>query len=133
MQEDVKEQVKKCERCQRHASIPHIPPEELHNLLASWPFHTWGMDILVPFHKAPRHLKFLIVAVDFFTKWVEVEPLATITSARIQAFTFKTIICHFGIPAEMVTDNGTQFTDKHFKELLEGLQIRHHFLSVEHL
>jgi hypothetical protein len=50
------------------------------------------------------------VAVDYFTKWVEAEPLATITSARVEAFTFKTIICHFRILAEIVTDNGTQFT-----------------------
>jgi hypothetical protein len=61
------------------------------------------------------------MAVDYFTKWVEAEPLATITSARVQAFTFKTIICRFGIPAENVTDNGTQFTGSQFRELLEGL------------
>jgi hypothetical protein len=55
-----------------------------------------------------------VVAVDYFTKWVEAEPLATITSARVHAFTYKTIICPFGIPAEMVTDNRTQFTGSHF-------------------
>ena len=69
---------------------------------------------------------------DYFTKWVEAEPLATITSARVQAFTFKTILCRFGIPAEIVTDNETQFTGSRFRELLEGLQIRHRFSSVEH-
>jgi transposase InsO family protein len=90
------------------------------------------MDILRPFHKGTRQLKYLVVAVDYFTKWVEAEPLATITSARVEAFTFKTIICHFGIPAEIVTDNGTQFTGNQFTELLQGLQIRHHFSSVEH-
>jgi transposase InsO family protein len=73
-----------------------------------------------------------VVAVDYFTKWVEAKPLATITSARVQAFTFKTIICRFRIPAEIVTNNGTQFTESQFRELLEGLQIRHHFSSVEH-
>jgi transposase InsO family protein len=50
----------------------------------------------------------------------------------VEAFTIKTIICHFGIPAEIVTDNGTQFTGSQFRELLGGLQIRHHFSSVEH-
>jgi transposase InsO family protein len=50
----------------------------------------------------------------------------------VQAFIFKTIICHFGIPTEIVTDNGTQFIGSQFRELPEGLQIRHHFSSVEH-
>jgi transposase InsO family protein len=90
------------------------------------------MHILGPFHKALGQLKHLVVAVDYFTKWVEAKPLATITSARVQAFTFKTIICRFGIPAEIVTDNGTKFTGSQFRELLEGLQIRHHFSSVKH-
>ena len=90
------------------------------------------MDILGPFHKATGQLKHLVVAVDYFTKWVEAEPLATITLARVEAFTFKTIICRFGIPAEIVTDNGTQFTGSQFRELLQGLHIRHHFSSVEH-
>ena len=50
----------------------------------------------------------------------------------MQAFTFKTIICRFGISAEIVTDYGTQFTGSQFRELLEGLQVRHNFSSVEH-
>ena len=90
------------------------------------------MDILGPFHKATGQLKYLVVAVDYFTKWVEAEPLATITSARVEAFTFKMIICRFRILAEIVIDNETQFTGSQFRELLEGLQIRHHFSSVEH-
>jgi hypothetical protein len=65
------------------------------------------MNILGPFHKATEQLKHLEVAVDYFTKWVKAAPLATITSARVEAFTFKTIICRFGIPAEIITDNGT--------------------------
>ena len=72
------------------------------------------------------------MAVDYFTKWIEAEPLATIMSARVESFTFKTIICRFGIPAAIITDNGTQFTGSPFKDLLQGLQIRHHCSSVEH-
>jgi hypothetical protein len=132
MQEDATNHIKKCEQCQRHATIPHIPPEELHTLSVSWPFHTWGMDILGPFHKATGQLKHLLVVVDYFTKWVEAEPLATIMSARVESFTFKTIICRFGIQAAIVTHNGTQSIGSAFKDLLQGLQIRHHCSSVEH-
>jgi hypothetical protein len=114
MQDDAMEHVKKRDKCQQHAPISHILPEDLHNLYAPWPFHTWDMDILGLFNQTPSQLKFLIVAVDYFMNWIKAEPLATITSARIQAFTFKTNICRFGILAEIVTDNGTQFTDRHF-------------------
>jgi hypothetical protein len=68
MQEVATNHIKKCEQCQRHANIPHIPSEELHTLSTPWPFHTWGMDILGPYHKATGQLKHLLVDVDYFTK-----------------------------------------------------------------
>ena len=74
------------------------------------------MDILGPFPIASGQRKFLLVAVDYFTKWVEAEPLATITDKKIWDFVWKTIICRFGIPRVIVTDNGTQFSSKFFKE-----------------
>ncbi|XP_019438944.1 PREDICTED: uncharacterized protein LOC109344644 [Lupinus angustifolius] len=77
-------------------------------------------------------LKFLIVAIDYFTKWIEAEALATITSANIQKFTWRNIITRFGIPSAIVTDNDTQFVDRRFQELLSGLRIKQHFTSVEH-
>ncbi|PNX60873.1 retrotransposon-related protein [Trifolium pratense] len=51
------------------------PPHELKSLSSPWPFAWWGMDILGPFTKGLHQNKFLIVAVDYFTKWVEAEPL----------------------------------------------------------
>ena len=132
MMKDAKEHVLKCEACQLHGTFTHVPAQELHSFSAPWPFHTWGIDLLGPFHIAPGQLKFLIVAVDYFTKWIEAEPTATITSVRIQNFVFRSLICRFGIPAEIVSDNGTQFTDKGFGELLSGLRIKHRFASVEH-
>jgi hypothetical protein len=78
---------------------------------------TLGTDLLEPFPRAPRQLRFLVVALDYLNKWIEAEPLATITLARVHTFSFKTIICCFGLPGEIViTDN-----DKHFRELVEGL------------
>src|ERR1044072_4775588 len=87
---------------------------------------------LVPFPQAPGEVRFLVVAIDYFTKWIEAEALASITSARIQKFFYRNIISRFGIPHSVVTDNGTQFTDRKFRALLEGLRIKQHFSSVEH-
>ena len=58
-----------------------------------------------PFSLATGGCKFLLVAVDYFTKWIEVEPLAKITEAKVKDFVWKSIICRFGLPRVIVTDN----------------------------
>ncbi|XP_019420646.1 PREDICTED: uncharacterized protein LOC109330824 [Lupinus angustifolius] len=92
----------------------------------------WSMDILGPFPLATGQLKFLIVAIDYFTKWIEAEPLSNIMTTNIQKFTWRNIITRFGIPAVVDIDNETQFYDRKFKELLTGLHIKQHFTSFEH-
>ncbi|RDX80198.1 Gypsy retrotransposon integrase-like protein 1, partial [Mucuna pruriens] len=79
LRSDCMDYVKKCDKCQRFAEAHKAPPEPLHSVMSPWPFYKWGIDILGPFPVAPGQLKFLIVVVDYFTKWVEAEPVATIT------------------------------------------------------
>ena len=129
---DSAEHVKKCDTCQRFSNLHKAPPETLSSMSVPWPFYRWGMDVLGPFPPAPGQVRFLVVRIDYFTKWIEAEALASITSARIQRFFYRNIISRFGIPHSVVTDNGTQFTDRKFRELLEGLHIKQHFSSVEH-
>ena len=59
--------------------------------------------------------KFVIVGVDYFTKWAEAEPLATITEQKVRNFVLRSIICRFGIPKALVSDNGKQFDNLKFK------------------
>ncbi|MCI76677.1 hypothetical protein A2U01_0097947, partial [Trifolium medium] len=56
MQEDSKEHVKKCDKCQRHADMHLTPPHELKSLSSPWPFSWWGLDILGPFTSWPKSL-----------------------------------------------------------------------------
>ena len=72
------------------------------------------------------------MAIDYFTKWVEAEPLAKITEAKVQDFVWKLIICRFGLPRTLITDNGRQFTGAKFAEFCEDLNISHNFTSVAH-
>jgi hypothetical protein len=132
MQADAKEHVKKCDKCQKHGDMHIAPPSELKSLSSPWPFAWWGMDLLGPFPVAAGQNKFLIVGVDYFTKWIEAEPLAKITAFNILRFFKRNILARFGIPHSVVTDNGTQFTDKKFREFLAALGITQHFTSVEH-
>ncbi|CAJ2655614.1 unnamed protein product [Trifolium pratense] len=132
MQQDAKDQVKKCDKCQRHGDMHLAPPRELKSLSSPWPFAWWGMDLLGPFTKGLYQNRYLIVAVDYFTKWVEAEPLSDITSLRILRFFKRNVLARFGIPQVVVTDNGTQFTDKDFRAFLVALGTKQHFTSVEH-
>nr|KYP48839.1 Transposon Ty3-I Gag-Pol polyprotein [Cajanus cajan] len=90
------------------------------------------MDILGPFPPAKGQLKFLIVAIDHFTKWIEAEAVATITANNLQKCFWKNVITRFGIPYALITDNGLQFTDHRFNDFLSGLGIKHKMTSVEH-
>ena len=72
------------------------------------------------------------MAVDYFTKWVEVEPLATITERKITNFIWRSIVCRFGIPYTIVTDNGRQFDNAKFREFCSTLGIKNAFSSPAH-
>ncbi|PKU70148.1 hypothetical protein MA16_Dca010268 [Dendrobium catenatum] len=74
----------------------------------------------------------LTCAVDYFTKWVEVEPLAKITEVNAKQFLWKNIICRFGIPAKVIIDNGTQFTGKVFTTFCKDLHIQLVYTAVAH-
>lgn len=76
----------RCKACQKYGNIFHGPATELHNIVSPWSFAQWGMDIVGSFLVGRSQMKFLLVAVDYFTKWVEVEPLAKISAAQVQKF-----------------------------------------------
>jgi len=90
------------------------------------------MDILGPFSPDRGQVKFLIVAVDYFTKWIEAKPLATITAQQVQQFVFKNIIYRYGVPYTIITDNGRQFIDKELDKFYTDLRIKHVTSFVEH-
>ena len=77
-----------------------------------------------PFLIGVRQLKFLVVDIDYFTKWVEVEALATITEKNIRSFVWRNIICRFGIPRILVSDNGKQFDNSAFRDFCSELGIK---------
>ncbi|XP_073288977.1 uncharacterized protein [Primulina huaijiensis] len=76
------------------------------------------------FPLATRQRKFLIVAVDYFTKWVEAEPLAKISEKDVIGFLWKNILCRFGIPRALISDNDTQFSGAKLKEWCQHLKTR---------
>ena len=71
--------IKACDKCQRFANVQMRPGETMTPISSPWPFAQWGIDIIGPFHLGKKQLKFLIVAIDYFTKWVEAELVTMIT------------------------------------------------------
>ena len=98
MLKDAMELVKKCKICQEHAQISHIPSESLTSITSPWPFQQWGLDILGPLPIEKGQCKFIVVGVDYFTKWAEAEPLATIIAQKVHNFVWRSMICRFRIP-----------------------------------
>ncbi|GJT56647.1 hypothetical protein Tco_0699711 [Tanacetum coccineum] len=93
---------------------------------------TQGIDIVGPFPKGPGKVKFLIVTVDYFTKWIKENAVATINGSQVKKFLSDNIVCRFGLPGEIVSDNGKQFSDNPLKDWCEKLNITHRFSSVKH-
>ncbi|GKC30898.1 reverse transcriptase domain-containing protein [Tanacetum coccineum] len=77
MHEGAKKEIEKCDPCQIHAPVPRLPKNLMMSIMAPWPFYQWGMDILGPLPPARGGAKFVIVAIDYFTKWIEAKPLAS--------------------------------------------------------
>ncbi|CAL9121302.1 unnamed protein product, partial [Musa textilis] len=89
---DARAFVRRCDACQRQARAPQHPAVPLTSMDCPWPFAQWGMDLLGPFPPASGQRRYIIVGIDYFTKWVEAEPLATITAGRVEQFVWKNIV-----------------------------------------
>ncbi|GKF42781.1 reverse transcriptase domain-containing protein [Tanacetum coccineum] len=116
MHADAEKLIRECNSCQVYCPVPRNPQQNLTPITSSWPFYKWGIDIVGPFPEGPGKVKFLIVAIDYFTKWIEAKPVAAITGAQIKKFVWDNIVCRFGLPGEIISNNGKQFRDNPFKD-----------------
>jgi transposase InsO family protein len=95
----------------------------------TWPFAIWGLDILGAFPRAQGGYRYLYVAIDKFTKWVEVEPVCTILARSAVKF-IRGLVCRFCVPNRIITDNGSQFTSRLFREYCASAGIKICFASI---
>jgi hypothetical protein len=95
-----------CRGCQFYERQTHLPAQALQTIPITWSFAVWGLDLVGPLQKAPGGFTHLMVAIDKFSKWIEVRPLTSIRSEQAVAF-FTNIIHLFGVPNSIITDNGT--------------------------
>ncbi|GJZ86758.1 reverse transcriptase domain-containing protein [Tanacetum coccineum] len=131
MHRDARDMIRKCKGCQIHRPVSRHSQPPMTLFTAPWPFYKWGIDIAGPFPEGPGKVKFLIVAMDYFTKWIETKAVATISGSQMKKFVWDNIVCRFRLPREIISDNGKQFSGDPFKNWCEKLNIVQRFASVK--
>ncbi|XP_015079602.1 uncharacterized protein LOC107023421 [Solanum pennellii] len=118
--------VRKCHECHIHSDLIHSPPSELHAMSAPWPFVAWGMDVIGPIEpKASNGHRFILVVIDYFTKWVEAVTFKSLTKKVVVDFIHFNIICRFGIPKVIITDNAANPNSRLMQEVCYQFKIEH--------
>ena len=94
-------------------------------IIKPWPFQGWGIDLIGQiFPPLSKGHKFILVATDYFTKWVEAIPLKTVTSKNMVDFVKEHIMYYFEIPQIITTDQGTMFTSEEFGDNAASMGIK---------
>ena len=109
MTKDCIEYAKGCQAYQKFRDLKHVLSEDLHSIIRPWPFRGWALDMIgkVSPPSSKQHC-FIIVAIDYFTKWVEAKPMRTVDQYDVITF-IKDLMCRFEIPQSITVDNGTVF------------------------
>ncbi|RVW26177.1 Pol polyprotein [Vitis vinifera] len=116
--------------CQMHGDLIHVPPSELHALASLWPFSVWGIDIIGKITpKSSSGHEYILVVIDYFTKWVEAASYVRLTAARVAKFIRSHIICQYGVPHELISDRGVHFKGE-VDTLIQEYGIQHHRSSA---
>ena len=127
MFDDIKDYVKTCDVCQRRG--PPVRKEPLIPLEVKEPFYQIGIDVKGPLTRASTGNRYIIVAMDYFTKWPEARAVENMKAETIAKFIFEEIICRHGVPQIMISDRGTSFVNKIVDKLCEDFQLKHRLTS----
>lgn len=107
LQQDALDFVKRCHTCQIFGDVPRLPSVQQTPVLATWPFDMWGMDLIGRFPKLRSGFEYLVVVVDYFSKWIEAKSLANPSEENVINFFHNSILFRFGVPRAIITDCGT--------------------------
>ncbi|XP_075103606.1 uncharacterized protein LOC142178175 [Nicotiana tabacum] len=127
MESDSIRYVQKCHQCQIHGDFIRVPPNELNIMGSPWPFAAWGMDVIGPIEPTTSNgHHFILVDIDYFTKWVESSTYKAVTKKVVVDFVGNNIVGRFGIPMSIITDNAANLNSDLMREICEKFKIIHH-------
>ena len=120
--------VQRCLKCLMHEDLIHVPP--LHALTSPWPFLVWDIDFIGKISPGSSGgQEYILVAIDYFTKWVEATSYAKLTATRVAKFIISHIIYRYGVPHELISDRGVHFRGE-VDILVQEYGIQHHRSSA---
>ena len=132
MRKDVFQYIQSCSSCQqfKYNNSPTAAPMQLHSVTQPW--YTIGIDIMGPFPPTFRQKKYLLVIVDYFTRWVEMFALRQTTSTDVANILINEVICRYGLPSYILSDNGPQFISNLFIDICSSLGIQRKLTAFYH-
>jgi transposase InsO family protein len=132
MRKDIYNYIAACQACQqfKYNNAPTSNPMQLH--LVDEPWHTIGIDIMGPFPTTARQKRFLLVVVDYFTRWIELFPIHSTTSVDMANIMMNEIFSRYGLPKYIVSDNGPQFVSNLFQKFCETFGIKQNLTANYH-
>ncbi|GBC33666.2 putative integrase core domain protein [Rhizophagus irregularis DAOM 181602=DAOM 197198] len=110
MRKDVEAYVKSCNSCQRRGKP--MGKHELNVIKVIKPFYQIGIDVVGPLSVMKRNNRYIVTAMDYFTKWPEARALKIADAKEIARFIYKDIICRHGCPKRILSDRGSHFNNK---------------------
>jgi hypothetical protein len=128
---DAEELVRRCQGCQYFAKQQHVPAYKLVTIPPTWPLACWGLDMIGPLPTAPGGFNRVLVAIDKFTKWIEVKPVTCSKADRVLDF-LDELVHRYGLPHRMIIDLGSNFNNHQFWEYYENSGIDVRYVSVAH-
>nr|XP_033509936.1 uncharacterized protein K02A2.6-like [Nicotiana tomentosiformis] len=103
-----------------------VPPNKINETSSPWTFSTWGMDVIGPIEPvASNGHRFILVAIDYFIKWVEAVSYKTVSKKVVAEFVRDRIGCRFGVPESIITDNAANLNSDLMKAMCETFKIKH--------
>lgn len=125
MGESCVQYARSCLACQKYGPIQRTPAREMVSIIKSWPFRGWAIDLIGKIYPpSSKQHTFIIVATDFFTKWIEDIPLKEISQKSIINFVCDHMIYRFGIPKTLTMDHGTSLNGDQVNEFLSDFGIK---------
>nr|GEZ60310.1 hypothetical protein [Tanacetum cinerariifolium] len=128
---DAHEFVKNCDSCQRQGKISQRDEMPYNSIQTCEIFDVWGIDFMGPFPSS-RGNKYILVAIDYLSKWVEAKALPT-NDARVVCKFLKSLFARFGSPRAIISDRGTHFCDDQFSKVMLKYGVTHRLFTAYHL
>jgi hypothetical protein len=128
---DANKYVQTCDSCQRMGRPGQADEMPLQAQVVAKPSKRWKLDFVGPFNPKSNQKAYILVAIDYMTKWVEAEALSNTTEEAVIKFLFKLFV-RYGLPREVITDGGSQFISHRIMTTLNSYHIKHRVTSPYH-